>query len=88
VAAAMQTESQIISSSLIRDDRETRKTKRRREKRREKKTYENENDKKEKKKTKNKREKNNPSLRCCASEYETTKANLVQGQQTLCATSH
>ncbi len=55
MAAAMQTESQIISSSLIRDDRETRKTKRRRERerereRREKKTYENKNDKKKKKK--------------------------------------
>jgi hypothetical protein len=33
MAAATQTESQIISSSLIRDDRETRKTKRRRERR-------------------------------------------------------
>ncbi len=59
MAAATQTESQIISSSLIRDDRETRKTKRRREREREetrKKTYENKNDKKKKKK-KERREK-------------------------------
>ena len=47
--AAIQTESQIISSSLIRDDRDARKTKRRREYRQEeKKTYENKNDKQKK----------------------------------------
>jgi hypothetical protein len=32
--------------------------------------------------------KNNPSFHSCASEYETTKANAVQGQQTFCVTSH
>ncbi len=87
MAAATQTESQIISSFLIRDDRGTRKTKRREgEKRREKKLMRIRTTRKKKKRKK--REKNNPLLRCCASEYETTKANLVQGQQTLCATSH
>ena len=42
MAAAMQTESQIISSFLIRDDRATSKTKRR------ERTYENKNDAEEK----------------------------------------
>ena len=43
MAAAVQTESQIISSFLIRDDRETSKTKRR------ERTYESKNDTEEKK---------------------------------------
>ncbi len=87
MAAAIQTESQIISSSLIRDDRETRKTKRKREKRRERKKLMRVRTTRRKKKERTEK-KNNPSFHSCASEYETTKANAVQGQQTFCVTSH
>jgi hypothetical protein len=41
-----------------------------------------------KKKERREKKKNNPSFHSCSSEYETSKANVVQGQQTLFVTSH
>jgi hypothetical protein len=70
VAAAIQTQSQIIASFLIRHDRE--KQERQKKLMRRVRTI-------RRRKRKRKREKNNSSFYTCVSEYETPKANSIHG---------